>query len=142
LGKREVFEFAAIFGEWTRIVGQTLAGVSAPIRLSGKTLYLEVAEPVWADSMGYMRKEIIEKVNRMLGRGAVSKIRMTVRMGGRPKPGSGEREPLAEVPESAVREVEEAVKFIPDSQLRSAFKRIILKDIALKYFLKDKKSKP
>ncbi|MDH5638027.1 MAG: DUF721 domain-containing protein, partial [Nitrospinota bacterium] len=63
MGKREVYDFAAICGNWQDIVGRALAEVSSPARLARKSLTIEVAQPVWADSMGYMKNEIIEKVN-------------------------------------------------------------------------------
>ncbi|MDH5508815.1 MAG: DUF721 domain-containing protein [Nitrospinota bacterium] len=144
MGKRELYDFAAICGNWRGIVGHALAEVSSPARLARKSLTIEVAQPVWADSMGYMKNEIIEKVNSTLGRRMVSRIRMIVRKGsgkglGAEENGPTNRPPL---PQSAVREAEEAVKYIDDSQLRSTFKRIILKDVSLKYYLNDKKKNP
>ena len=143
LGKKEIYDFAVIAGNWTRIVGQAMAHVSTPVRLSRKTLSLEVREPVWADSMGYMKKQIIENVNRLLGKAAVSKIGMSVKKAGKELGRSGASPiDISKIPQSAAREAEEAVKFIDDSQLRSTFKRVILKDIGHKYSLDNEKLKP
>jgi len=143
MGKKEVYEFAAVLGHWEEMVGPALAAVSAPERLSGKTLYLEVAEPVWADSMGYMKKEIMAKVNRLLGRDAVGRIKMTVQKRTRDVDAQPPGPVLeAALPASAVAEAEETVKHISDSQLRSTFKRIILKDISRKYSRGNIKNKP
>ncbi|MDH5476976.1 MAG: DUF721 domain-containing protein [Nitrospinota bacterium] len=144
MGKRELYDFAAISGNWRRIVGPVLDKVSSPVRISRKTLTIDVAQPVWIDSMGYMKKEIIQKVNAVLGQHMVSRIRMTVRQGSPENAGTENQEKLdlTNVPLAAQREAEEAVKHIKDSQLRSDFKRIILKDVCLKYYLPGKKTKP
>jgi len=142
MGKRELYDFAAIRGQWRAIVGRALADVSSPVSLARKTLAIEVAQPVWADSMGYMKNDIIGKINSTLGRHAVTRLRMTVRKGTAADKESGATVMAPPpIPLSAEREAEEAVKYIGDSQLRSTFKRIILKDIGLKYHLNDKKKK-
>ena len=143
MGKREMYDFAAICGNWRKIVGQAMSDISSPARLARKTLTIDVAQPVWADSMGYMKNEIIGKVNHILGRNAVAKIRMSIQKGageaGKDKPQPDE--PAAPLPLAVIREVEDAVKYIPDSQLRSTFKRIILKDVGKKYSVTSSKKK-
>ena len=141
LGKRELYDLAAISGQWVKLAGKVMAQASTPAKLYNKTLVLEVSEPVWADSISYMKGQIIEKVNGALGKEAVRNIKTALKKkdARADKPGREEISDPANLPSSALREVEEALKYIEDSELRSIFKRVILKDVGLKYSLNKEK---
>lgn len=120
---------ARVTDGWEKIVGQPLAGVSVPAELAYKKLLIWVREPVWADSMMYMKTEIISRINGLLGKDAVNSIRTVYKAD---FPDSRRRAPAPQKdpdpPEWALRRAEEALAGVEDSELRSALKRVMLKD--------------
>ncbi len=141
LNQINVLNFTKIADKWPNIVGPQLSAVSQPANLKRKVLTLWVSEPVWVDTMLYMKREIISKINAIFSGVVVDSIRILHKSGINPvenQPDQREKEFEAALPESAIREVESALDNIPDSQLRSAFKRVMLKDIKLK----SKRSQP
>jgi len=130
-----VLQLARIQGEWQSVVGEKLAAVSAPAKLERKILTIWVAEPVWADSMGYLKKEIMSRINALSGEPVVERLRIThkadVETPRIPVPEPSEPiDPAME--EKGAEDIEPELSSLPDSQLRSTFKRVILKDRTLK----------
>lgn len=125
-----IANLARVTDGWEKIVGQPLATASIPAELEYKRLLIWVREPIWADSMMYMKKEIISRVNGLLGKDAVNAIR-TVYKSDFPESQRKKTPPPKEPdpPEWAVRKVDEALVNVEDSELRSALKRVMLKSI-------------
>jgi hypothetical protein len=127
-----IANLARVSGGWEKIVGAPLSSASTPAELEYKRLLIWVREPIWADSMMYMKTEIISRVNGLLGKDAVTSIRTVYKADfpefqRKKKPPRKEPDP----PEWAVRKVEEAVQGVEDSELRSALKRVMLKSVVV-----------
>lgn len=125
-----IANLARVCDGWEKIVGQPLANASIPAELEYKRLLIWVKEPIWADSMMYMKTEIISRVNGLLGKDAVNAIRTVYKSDFpqfRREKAAPSKEP--DPPEWAVRKADEAVAGVEDSELRSAFKRVMLKNI-------------
>ena len=82
-GKRGLAD-GAIAMEWPRIVGDSLAKVTLPERISypkrdrrNGTLYLKVAGGSFATELIHFEPQLIERINRYFGYQAVSKVRIT-----------------------------------------------------------------
>jgi len=82
-GKRGLAD-GAIAVEWPRIVGDSLAKVTLPERISypkrdrrSGTLYLKVAGGSFATELIHFEPQLIERINRYFGFQAVSQIRIT-----------------------------------------------------------------
>lgn len=134
LSQPQILDFVRIDGLWEEIVGRRLWRVSRPAELRRGTLTIWVTEPVWVDSMMYMKSRIISQVNEAMGQHTVSGLKIVQKSGiFRPAPGEPEKEedqpPLDMGPDE---EIDPALDGIDDSQLRSTFKRVILKDKGLK----------
>lgn len=135
LNRPNVLILARIVNKWPEIVGPQLAGVSAPGDYKRKILTVWVSEPVWVDTMLYMEREINDKVNLIFNTPTVSKVKIILKRGFKvanstdDKPDDDEGPPLSD---SQIMEVDSAVAELPDSQLRSSFKRVMLKDRKLK----------
>lgn len=52
--------------EWEQIVGRRIAEVSKAASVRGKTLVVEVAEGIWANELNFLKKMIIDKINKHL----------------------------------------------------------------------------
>src|SRR5512143_2743525 len=68
-----------IFGLWDRTVGPAIARHARPQALRGKKLGLIVDSPAWMQQLSLMKPDIIEKLNRELGRETIGDI--TMRLG-------------------------------------------------------------
>ena len=133
VNKSGLLSFARIERRWEDIVGSRLAAVSRPGALSRKSLTIWVSEPVWTDSMLYLRSEIIAKINEVVGDNLVDSIRVVMKRGDdadrQDAGGKTVAEPAVEISETDLVEIERAMENTPDSQLRSIFKRVMLKNI-------------
>ncbi|VAX23596.1 hypothetical protein MNBD_NITROSPINAE02-934 [hydrothermal vent metagenome] len=115
--------------EWENIVGRTLAGVSGPVKLSQGKLVLFVREPVWIDSMMYLKTMIIQKVNDLFPGNIVTRIHMVLKNdlnSNKAAPEETDKISDDDFPENEAKDVEKALEKLPDSKLRSTFKRVML----------------
>ncbi len=115
--------------EWENIVGETLSRVSGPVQLSQGKLVLFVREPVWIDSMMYLKTKIIQKVNDLFPGNVVTRIHMVLKddfIRSTPAPEQTPETQITDLPENEAKEAEKALEKLPDSKLRSTFKRVML----------------
>src|SRR4249920_244344 len=80
-----------IFGLWDRTVGPAIARHAQPRALRGKKLALAVDSPAWMQQLTLMKPEIIEKLNRALGRETIGDL--TMRLGEIAQSGRTEGDP-------------------------------------------------
>ncbi len=121
-----------IFGQWEQTVGAVIARHAQPLSVRGKKLFLSVDSPAWMQQLSLLKPELIEKVNRNLGRDAIKEIALKL----------GEivstKGPAEEAPVRAPLNVEEREKIeqyvqnIHDPDVREAIRRVIEKDFQSK----------
>jgi predicted nucleic acid-binding Zn ribbon protein len=63
-----------ILGRWEKSVGSTIASHARPVTVRGSKLFLIVDSPAWMQQLSLLRPEIIEKVNKALGKQAIKDI--------------------------------------------------------------------
>ena len=76
-GQGRALEFR-VFDCYARAVGEMLRERSAPARLHGTTLYVQVASSALAHEVTLLRGEILEKMTAELGPGVVTELRTRV----------------------------------------------------------------
>jgi predicted nucleic acid-binding Zn ribbon protein len=117
-----------VFGQWEKSVGRVIARHAQPQTVRGKKLTLVVDSPAWMQQLSLLKPEIIEKVNRNLGKGAIKDI--TLRLGE-----VESREYPSELPpartvlgqdEQGI--IEDYIREISDTDTREAVRRVIEKD--------------
>ncbi|MEX2449673.1 MAG: DUF721 domain-containing protein [Rhodospirillales bacterium] len=81
-GKRGLAD-GAIAAQWPQIIGDTLATVTMPEKVSyprgdrrGGTLYLRVANGSFATELIHLEPQLIERINRYFGYQAISRVRL------------------------------------------------------------------
>ncbi|MEQ8193896.1 MAG: DUF721 domain-containing protein [Rhodospirillales bacterium] len=81
-GKRGLAD-GAIAAEWPLIIGETLAGVTMPEKISyprgdrrGGTLYLRVANGSFATELIHLEPQLIERINRYFGYQAIARVKL------------------------------------------------------------------
>ena len=64
--------------KWREIVGRQVAAHSEPNRLNFKRLVVMVDSPAWVQHLTFLKPELTEKIQRSLGKEAVTEIRFKV----------------------------------------------------------------
>ncbi len=138
--KPGILHFARILSNWEKITGPQLYKVSRPDSLSRKTLTIGATEPVWVDSMMYMKNEIIRKVNSLFAEPVIKNIKIIhnsdIVFNDMEEADNIKEAENIQMSAELDPEYEEALELIEDCQLRSIFRRVMLKDRSLKSRLK------
>ena len=118
-----------IFGQWEQTVGAAIARHAQPQSVRGKKLFLSVDSPAWMQQLSLLKPEIIEKVNRNLGKDAIKEIALKLGEIVSMKERQAE-EPPPPIPLNAVEreKIEQYVQDIHDPETRAALRRVIEKD--------------
>ncbi len=53
-----------VFSCWGEIAGPIVANHSRPVRLNGDVLYVEVDDPIWLSQLRYMKRDILQKIDK------------------------------------------------------------------------------
>jgi predicted nucleic acid-binding Zn ribbon protein len=67
-------ELYALWERWPEVVGPLIAQNARPTAIKRKLLLVNVSSAPWTQQLQYLKGELIEKVNRALGRVAVENI--------------------------------------------------------------------
>ena len=117
-----------VFGQWEKAVGSVIASHAQPQAVRGKKLTLVVDSPAWMQQLSLLKPQIVEKVNRTLGKETIKEI--TLRLGevaSREQP--AEEPPVRTVLGRDEREkIEGYVRGIGDPAIKEAISRVIEKD--------------
>lgn len=77
--RRETNETLATLGAyWTEVVGETLGAHSSPAAMKGAELLVHVSSSVWLQEMRFLKDDLMDALNRLLGRPLVKDIRFKV----------------------------------------------------------------
>ena len=60
---------------WAQIVGDQIARVATARRVENRVLFVEVSSAPWRAELSMRRQEIMEKINRAVGRHVIREIR-------------------------------------------------------------------
>jgi predicted nucleic acid-binding Zn ribbon protein len=77
-GISEKIEAASVVPEWPRLVGEGIAGVTTPLRVSNGVLVVGVRSSAWMTELKLMEREIVNRVNADKTRGRISGIRFVM----------------------------------------------------------------
>lgn len=122
-----------ILGRWERTVGPAIASHAHPMSLRGTKLFLAVDSPAWMQQLSLLRPEIIEKLNRVLGKDKVKEI--VLNLGDVPGAvrRSDQPEPVRrELTSEERQKIEGFVGEVRDDEVRQAIRRVIEKDFLRK----------
>jgi predicted nucleic acid-binding Zn ribbon protein len=121
-----------VFGLWEKTVGGVIAHHAQPQSVRGKKLTLIVDSPAWMQQLSLLKPEILEKVNRGLGKDSIRDI--TLKLG---EVASTERQadgiPVrASLDQEDHAKIEQYVHEIDDPDMKNTIKRVIEKDLLSK----------
>ena len=73
-GLAEGVERAAVFPEWTELVGPQIAQVATPVGFDRSTLFVEVRSSAWLMELEMMERRILAQLNARRRRGKFERI--------------------------------------------------------------------
>ena len=79
LGGPGAAALGAVFSHWDDVVGPAVAGHSWPVSLVGGLLVVGVDEPIWHTQLTYLQADVLERLNSVVGLGAVRRVEVRVR---------------------------------------------------------------
>jgi predicted nucleic acid-binding Zn ribbon protein len=77
-GLEERIEEATVLPEWQERVGDAIASVTVPVRVSRGTLVVAVRTSTWLMELRLMEREILRRVNEDRQRGRIERIRFVM----------------------------------------------------------------
>lgn len=112
---------------WSYIAGETLAERSAPTRLSRGTLTVAADGASWANELSVATRDILRRTERILGEGALRKVKVQSRGGLSPQLKEKERthEETVEWEVELGDEVDEGIERLEDTEMREALTRLL-----------------
>jgi hypothetical protein len=123
-----------IVHRWVEVVGERLAARTQPKTLRNGVLVVTVANSAWLNELSFLRGQILQHINQMLGERAVSAIRLVA---GKVVPCASPvaREPeesssYVELPPDAVERIDREVAAIEDPMLREAIRQARVAQLA------------
>lgn len=74
IGMTEAYDQYSIIRIWEEVVGETIARMTKVERLNSGELIVRVTNPSWRMELSFRRKEIAERINKVVGREMVRSI--------------------------------------------------------------------
>lgn len=126
-GSRDAIPLAAVTAAWPEVVGDVVARQAWPLRLSrDRTLHVATSSATWANELGFLADEILERLRARLGSDAPAGIRWAagpIPEVAAPPDSRAVDEMPAEVPPEIVAEAAAAASKIADPELRETVAR-------------------
>ena len=120
-----------VFLVWEEALGPALARTTRPVAVHHGSLIIAVKDSAWLQELQFMKPEIVRKLNRVLGRGAIRELRFKIgSWQDEAPPGKGGEQENGEAPPdldpAVVEEAKSAVAVIPDPRLREQVLKALL----------------
>ena len=71
-------EMTSVWRVWKGAVGETIAENAGPAAFKGGILLVHVTSSTWLQHLGFLRGEMIEKINDALGREVVTELKFKI----------------------------------------------------------------
>ena len=125
-GSRDAIPLAALTVAWPEVVGDAIARQAWPLRIARDgTLHVATSSATWANELGFLADEIVERLQTRLGPEAPARLRCAV--GPVPESAADEPEPPPErppeVPAEIGEEADSVASAIDDPELRELVAR-------------------
>jgi hypothetical protein len=122
-----------IVGQWEKAVGAGIARHAQPQFVQGKKLVLVVDSPAWMQQLSLLKPELIEKMNKALGREAITGI--TLKLGEVVSSTRKTMEPApvrAELDPKERAEIEASLRELRDPDIKEIMRHLLEKDVSIK----------
>jgi len=118
-----------VFAVWDQVVGEALAAHAQPASIAQGRLLVTVSDPAWNSQLQFLKDDLKQKLNHLLGRSVVNDIRFRVgEVKSQARPAAKPEKPRPVLLEAGrLEEIEEAVAVIGDEELREMVRRYLMK---------------
>lgn len=126
LGLEKGIASALLQMRWKEIVGPQIASHTYPAEIRFDTLQLRVDSAVWMHQLSFLKREIIEKCNRLLGNESIRKLQL--RTGPLPAAVASSEETAAPQGTCTAEEtafIEQQLLLVPDAELKEVVRRAL-----------------
>jgi len=115
--------------KWGEMVGGQVAAHSEPVRLNFKRLVVMVDSPAWVQHLTFLKSELMEKIQRSIGKETITEIRFKVGSLSKSCPSPSFSPPARSLrtrleEEEAVL-IEEYLRPLPDTALKERMRSLI-----------------
>lgn len=118
---------------WNEIVGDAIASHTHPEEIRFDTLTILVDSAVWMHELSFLKKALIEKVNRLLGKNGIRKIQFKIGpVAPRPAPTQESRSLPGEMGEEEAALLNQLLLPVSDDDLKKTIQRAIRKHLLIK----------
>ncbi|CAG35661.1 DUF721 domain-containing protein [Desulfotalea psychrophila] len=73
-----------VFRNWEKLLGEEVAGCSAPLKVERNILWVEVENSVWLQQLQYQKAWMLDEINAFLKLSSLADIKLLIKSG-RPK---------------------------------------------------------
>ena len=71
-------DLVQVWQVWDRVIGDVIAKNARPAALKGKILLVHVSSSTWIHQLQFLKKEMIAKLNKDLGKSAIGDIKFKI----------------------------------------------------------------
>jgi predicted nucleic acid-binding Zn ribbon protein len=82
LGLEDTLRGEQVLREWPEIAGPRLARRARAVEIRAGTLWVEVEGSAWMHEVGFLKHELLKRIDGRLGAGVVRDIRLVLPRGG------------------------------------------------------------
>lgn len=75
IGIKDKIDQYSSFAYWDKVVGKEIADRTEPFSISKGVLFVKVADTAWRNELQYFKNEIIQKLNKKIGKKIVTDIK-------------------------------------------------------------------
>jgi len=110
---------------WPECVGKVIANRSCPVRLIGTVLFCSVESSPWMTELNYQKTSIIEKLNSLLGPGAITEIVFRAGQVKGPRAAKAASHPPRPITPEEESFIEKTTQGIKDEKLKKLVSRVM-----------------
>jgi len=123
----------AAWGVWEKAVGDTIAQQAQPAFMRGGILFVKCSSSAWMQQLQFMKGQICQQLNQLLGKEVIRDIRFQMGMIDRPlrSDSSAENQEVA-LDDAEQARIDEALRPLADPEIREIARRIMVKEASAK----------
>ena len=115
-----------VWQSWDRAVGEAIARRAKPLRLVGGVLTVAVSSGPWMQQLSFMKAELRDRVNSLLGEERVREIVLKAgRISRDPEEGDEARPAPKPLPPQQLEQIRQQVSSVDDAELRQALQGLM-----------------
>jgi predicted nucleic acid-binding Zn ribbon protein len=122
----------AAWGVWNKAVGDAVAQQAQPAFVRGGTLFVNCTASAWLQQLQFMKAQIRDELNRLIGSEVIKEIRFQIGHVAPPARGKRVAERKIVLDDADQTRIDEALSPLTDPETREVARRIMVKEASAK----------